>query len=135
MKEVQWRSKLVSKFRLKRPSDFIWAMDAKFKAGFPDLYVIIRFASSYHYELKMTKKPHYGSMSLRKLFDPIQISVMNSINQSGGNARGLILQEHLLGQFIWMVDFSREKIKRFDPNNFMDFWLDTNHSWGQVPEF
>lgn len=136
MKEVQWRSKLVSSFKLNRPNDFIWAMDAKFKAGFPDLYVIGGSACSYHYELKVTKKIHYGSIDLKLLFDPIQISVMNSINRAGGDARGLILQENK-GYYncIWMVNFLREKIKRFDPEIFTHFWQLTDQSWAAAQVF
>lgn len=37
MRETQWRYKLVLLFREQNPGGFIWAHDAHFKTGFPDL--------------------------------------------------------------------------------------------------
>ncbi len=37
MRETQWRYKLVTLFREQNPTGFIWAHDAHFKTGFPDL--------------------------------------------------------------------------------------------------
>lgn len=54
MKESQWRSKLIALRRKTNPNDFIWAMDAKFKAGFPDLY-ILNNGIPIHIELKIGK--------------------------------------------------------------------------------
>lgn len=128
MKETQWRSKLVSQFKLFNANDFIWAMDAKFKAGFPDLYLIVR-GKSIHYELKMTNKVHFGSKDLEKLFDPIQISVMRSIGKAGIAARGLVHENAGNCTFIWMVDFYNERVHRFTEDSFKIFWSITDHSW------
>lgn len=41
MKESAWRYKLVQKFKEQNPYGFIWAHDAHFKTGFPDLTTIV----------------------------------------------------------------------------------------------
>ncbi len=42
MRETQWRYKLVCLFREQNPNGFIWAHDAHFKTGFPDLTTIVQ---------------------------------------------------------------------------------------------
>ena len=42
MKESAWRYKLVQKFKEHNPHGFIWAHDAHFKTGFPDLTTIVQ---------------------------------------------------------------------------------------------
>lgn len=56
MKESQWRSKLIRLRKQSNPADFIWAMDAKFKAGFPDLYLLVK-GIPVHIELKIADEP------------------------------------------------------------------------------
>lgn len=52
MKESVWRSKLIQMRRKTNPADFIWSMDAKFKAGFPDIYLLTA-GRPFHIELKI----------------------------------------------------------------------------------
>lgn len=56
MKESQWRSKLIAMRKKTNPNDFIWVMDAKFKSGFPDIYLLAA-GKPYHIELKINDYP------------------------------------------------------------------------------
>jgi len=125
MKESQWRTKLVNDFKKYQIRDsFIWAMDAKFKAGFPDLLVII-MGKTIHYELKVIRA--HTNKSCFELFDPIQRSVMSSINRAGGDARGLILNE--CDDEVLMFDFTRHLSAIYNKNVFNNlYWINT-HRW------
>jgi len=119
MKEVQWRSKLIQLFRKANPDSFIWAMDAKFKAGFPDLY-LVHNGKSFHYELKVARYPIPSFSLLAEFFAPIQLSVMRQINKSGGIARGLILNTD---GYVYLRDFTRDNLEIFNPVIFNQFWV------------
>jgi hypothetical protein len=122
MKESQWRAKLVKDFKqhFDETEGFIWAMDAKFKAGFPDLLLII-IGQTIHYELKIARTWVLGTT--KRYFEPIQLSVMNSINKAHGEARGLLYS--IPEAKIYMIDFTRDKQVVFSFEQFRQFWAST----------
>lgn len=87
MKESQWRTKLIAMRRKTNPNDFIWAMDAKFKAGFPDLYLLSN-GVPYHLELKINRflEPNYG-------LAPLQEQILRQLVRAGAACFCLNLQE------------------------------------------
>lgn len=133
MKESQWRSQLIEMIRSKHkdPSDFIWAMDAKFKAGFPDLYLVLSGVDiPKHYELKVSKTAPKDDYDVINFFKKIQVSIMKSICKAGGHARGLILTEN--SAEVWMVDFYRDKLHVFGREAFNNWWSRSCHSWEEA---
>lgn len=129
MKETQWRSKLVATYKRTQPSSFIWAMDAKFKAGFPDLYIIDQEGGrGKHFELKVCTQTNGISMArLRNYFDPIQISVMRSIQKAGGSAIGMVL--NLATKNVYLFDPLLDIMFILNPVDFHHWWSNTSHSW------
>ena len=134
MKETEWRSKLVRQFKEHKPESFIWAMDAKFKAGFPDLYLIDRETSQgRHIELKVFSDTEGTSLGeLRKFFDPIQISIMKSINIAGGSAIGMALNKATLN--VYLFDPNQDIMFILKPDAFKRWWVQSNHSWLEAEE-
>lgn len=129
MKESDWRAKLVSLYKQTRPEGFIWAMDAKFKAGFPDLYVIDRENGlGRHFELKVFSSVNGTSLgTLKKFFAPIQISVMKSINLAGGSAIGMAFNKATLN--VYLFDPVQEIMFIMNQERFKHWWTVTCHSW------
>lgn len=125
--ENVWRAKLVRQFKIAHPMSFIWTMDAKFKSGFPDLLTIIS-GNAIFYELKIVRSmPSINSgvkfSILNDYFDKIQISVMNSINKSGGSAYGLIL---VGGKDVIRYNPLTWSVMLFSPGSFKSFWAGTH---------
>lgn len=58
MLESSWRSKLVDAFRKNQPRGFIWVNDVRYKAGFPDIYIVLNCICR-HYELKVCPGREY----------------------------------------------------------------------------
>lgn len=121
--ENVWRAKLVRQFKATHRLGFIWPMDAKFKSGFPDL-LVSNEGETFYYELKVVKSiPSINAgvkfSILNDYFDKIQISVMNSINKSGGRAYGLIL---IGGKDVVRYNPLDWSILMFSPNAFKSFW-------------
>lgn len=130
MKETEWRSKLVRQFKEAKPGSFIWTMDAKFKAGFPDLY-IVDLGVCKHIELKVFSSTSGTSLaSLRKFFDPIQISVMRSINKAGGYAIGMALNKATNN--VYLFDPTNDLMFILSPERFKAWWTATMHSWEEA---
>jgi len=123
MKETEWRSKLVRLFKLYHPNDFIWAMDAKFKAGFPDLYIIFN-KNPYHIELKVVDKfpINKSTEDLLQLFAPLQLSVMRSINKAGTKANGLVLDKSC-GD-VWLYYMNSSYWSQMIPEKFKSAWCE-----------
>lgn len=88
MRESDFRSKLVQEFG-RRTSKFIWAFDAKFKAGWPDLYWV-SFSRSYHAELKLVKTPTMPK-SIWTIPDKIQMQTMQGLTDAGAEVRVIVL--------------------------------------------
>lgn len=120
MKETHWRSKLIKLFKETHPNEFIWAMDAKFKAGFPDLLVIVD-GRTIHYELKAVSFCSFDNLGF---FKPIQLSIIRAINRAGGDARGLI-RFNMTDQ-ICLVD-AAFKQHIFNSIEFTEFWSGDHH--------
>lgn len=134
MKETEWRSKLVQEFKRSNPHSFIWAMDAKFKAGFPDLYLIDRDTGiGRHIELKVFSSACNISLgTLRKFFEPIQISVMKSINIASGSAIGMALNKATLN--VYLFDPLQDIMFILKPEAFKRWWVQSHHSWAEAEE-
>lgn len=135
MKETEWRSKLVKQFKEHKPNSFIWAMDAKFKSGFPDLYLIHDtskgFMSSRHFELKVFCSVNGTSIgTLKKFFAPIQISIMKSINMAGGSAIGMALNKATSN--VYLFHPVEEIMFILTPEKFKSWWCYSNHSWAEA---
>lgn len=59
MKENEWRSKLVKAFTQNfKDQGFIWVNDVRYKAGWPDIYIVANGVSR-HYELKLCRGPMF----------------------------------------------------------------------------
>lgn len=91
MKESQWRSKLMRMRKTTNPTNFIWIMDAKFKAGFPDIYLLID-GTPVHIELKIA---HFynGYNGL----DPIQLQTLKMLAAAGAVAFCFNLEDKTVG--------------------------------------
>ena len=130
MKESDWRYKLVTLYRKQHPDNFIWAMDAKFKAGFPDLY-IIEAGLGKHFELKVFSSVSGISIgTLKNFFKPIQISIMKSINSGGGHAIGLALNKSTSN--VYLFHPVHDICHIMTPERFKRWWLETHHSWAEA---
>ena len=126
MKESAWRSKLVKLFNITHSEGFIWAMDAKFKAGFPDLYVLINgtmggHSLPFHYELKVVDNFREASLDVMDYLEPVQISVCKSIAKAGGKSRALVLS--LQKKDVYLYDFSTHSTMLFSNDLFTTFWV------------
>lgn len=75
MKESAWRYKLVQKFKEHNPHGFIWAHDAHFKTGFPDLTTIVQGTTKW-IELKRIR--NIGCDPLKQL-KPTQRETLNKM--------------------------------------------------------
>ena len=125
MKESQWRSKLVADFRKRKQKGFIWAHDAKFKAGYPDLQTIVKGLEC-HYELKVSdryKNEGTFEMQLKRLFEPIQIAIMTQMREACGRVRGLVLQSD---KSVLVFNFEMRTVKRYEPYEFDYCWMTDN---------
>lgn len=123
MKETAWRTKLIKQFRSRNEKGFIWAHDAKFKAGFPDLYTVVTGIGC-HYELKVGQsKYHVGDKfgeCIKRAFEPIQIAISNEIAAAAGKARGLIL---LPTKEVVLVNFNESTLKVYQDYEFEFEWM------------
>ena len=104
-------------------------MDAKFKAGFPDLYILIN-GRAIHYELKVSdtyKEDWTFDAIIKRFFDPLQVTVLNAIAAAGGVARGLIL---LPNKYVVVFDFKSNQYKIYTAWAFEDGWIKQNFMLG-----
>lgn len=134
MKENEWRTKLVQQFKQNKPNSFIWVNSSKFVSGFPDLYLIDQETGiGRHIELKVFSSTNGVSLgALRKFFDPIQISVMRSINIAGGSAIGMALNKATLN--VYLFDPVQDIMFILKPDAFKRWWVQSNHSWVEAEE-
>ena len=80
MKENEWRSKLVKAFTQNfKDQGFIWVNDVRYKAGWPDIYVVLNGFSS-HYELKLCR----GSILIDQM-SPLQRAVCRRLAKAGAH--------------------------------------------------
>lgn len=120
--ETSWRTKLIREFKKAHPDGFIWAMDAKFKAGFPDLLVILN-GKSFYFELKVIHhytNGRYIPEQIKKLCQPVQISVLRSMGQSGAVA-GIFVLETLTQNVCWLNPWTG-KFMLLYPSYFKQLW-------------
>ncbi len=75
MKESAWRYKLALKFRAHNPHGFIWAHDAHFKTGFPDLTTIVQGVTKW---IELKRIPNIKYDPLKKL-KPTQLETLNKM--------------------------------------------------------
>lgn len=86
--ESKWRSKLIKRFQARFPKGFIWAHDAHFRHGFPDLTMIFPSSNplepikTVHTELKIDRRPHHPMNGV----SPRQKVVLEQIARAGGTA-------------------------------------------------
>ena len=80
--ESRWRSSLVKLFQRMVPKGFIWAHDAHFRHGFPDLTMIFPEGRVVHAELKIQRHPYHPLDGL----EPRQKLVLQQIAKAGGTA-------------------------------------------------
>ena len=86
MKESNFRTKLCKEFRKNFPDSFIWANDAHFKSGMPDLMSITRTDTRF-FELKShLREPK----DLLKGFTKIQLATIGRMVKAGSVVLGLI---------------------------------------------
>ena len=82
-RENVWRSAILKHFRTECPAGFIWAHDAHFRHGFPDLTIILPpWGREIHVELKVcdTGEEHLKGVS------PRQIVTLQNIARAGGTS-------------------------------------------------
>jgi len=78
MIESDWRNKLVKAFNQAYGiNGYIWANDVRYRAGFPDLEVMLDMKVA-HYELKLCKHPEY-----RDQMTQLQVAVCKRIAGAG----------------------------------------------------
>jgi hypothetical protein len=80
--ESKWRASLVKKFKERVPAGFIWAHDAHFRHGFPDLTMIFPGGRVVHAELKIQRLPNPPLQGL----EPRQKITLLQIAKAGGTA-------------------------------------------------
>ena len=90
MQEKDFRAKLIKEFNPLRVSTaFIWSFDSHFKAGFPDLYWLIR-GRPFHAELKICKDKHLPK-DIWSLPTKIQKVTMKQLKTAGAEVYLFIL--------------------------------------------
>ena len=120
MLEGDFRRTLVKEFG-RRSSRFIWAFDAKFKAGWPDLYWT-SFGRSFHGELKLVKT-HTMPKDPWTLADKIQHHTMTSLEKAGAEVRFIVLHAPPRGQkFVHYYATTTDHVTVYPYDEFIRWW-------------
>lgn len=119
MKESQWRTKLIQMWRKRTDKGFIWAHDAKFKSGFPDLYTIANGLAC-HYELKVRDREPKTYAEAIATVEPIQLATLREIAGNAGNARILIL---LSDKRVVLVNINANELHVYQDYEFNFCWM------------
>ena len=86
--ESKWRTEILQHFRKTVPWGFIWAHDAHFRHGFPDLTMIYHPGKVIHAELKVRRQEQ---AHLLQGLEPRQEITLKQISDSGGRALVFVL--------------------------------------------
>jgi hypothetical protein len=120
MLEGDFRRALVQAFG-RRSSRFIWAFDAKFKAGWPDLYWV-SFGRSFHAELKLVKTSKMPENPW-SLADKIQLHTMKELEKAGAGVKFIVLHAPPRGPKMVHYFASTTALPHVEPYTvFLDRW-------------
>lgn len=126
MKESEFRSKLLSVFNsAHNPGAFIWAHDAHFRSGFPDLYWV--FPGSpypHHAELKVVKRNETLPADPMTLCTKIQRYIMGKMAKTSAKVYLIVLHEQKSGSrnVILLPLHSGEASSTQNYDAFMRWW-------------